>query len=108
MKLTYWTAPCLNDSDAYSLRYKTRKEAVQKLRECIAENDGDACDAGLGPVRRVTIEYRDAFDLLLECSDESRMWWETSAIECPQCEICLNYCTRAYGALIVRQKDYPD
>jgi hypothetical protein len=33
MRLAYWYAPCLNDSDAYSIRTKTKREALAELAE---------------------------------------------------------------------------
>lgn len=63
MKLTYWYAKCLNDSDAYSVRQKTRKAAeADKLSR---HKSGD-----YGPVVKVTVEYDNAFDLMEKCSDE--------------------------------------
>ena len=73
-KLTYWIADCLNDSDAYSFRAKTRKEVVAYLKQW--EADGESPEA-YGKPRKVTFEYIDAFDLLNECLSESRGFWET-------------------------------
>jgi len=72
MQLSYWISPCLNDSSAYSIRAKTKKEVVAQMKERNEEADG----CRYGPVKKVTIEYKDAFDLMLACSDESRGWWE--------------------------------
>ena len=70
MKLTYWLADCLNDSDVFSIRERTKKAAVAKLAEY---------EPGwFGPVRKVTVEYDDGFDLMHECSCENRHWWEST------------------------------
>jgi hypothetical protein len=69
MKLSYWYAPMLEDSNCYSIRTRTKKEAVQAK--------ADHWDPkAYGPVRKVTIEYVDGFDLMEECSVEGRHWWE--------------------------------
>jgi len=56
VKVTYWLAPRLNDSPVYSLRARTKREVLAKIAS------GDASD--FGPVEKVVIEYRDAFDLV--------------------------------------------
>lgn len=62
-KLTYWIAKCEDDSDCYSLIGKTRKDVQAQLdehwnRERFAE-----------PVK-LTITYRDAFDLFEQVTNE--------------------------------------
>ena len=56
-KLTYWVAPCLGDSDFYSIRRKTRKEVVAAVA-------ADWKPSQYGPVVKATVEYTDALDLL--------------------------------------------
>ena len=69
MKLSYWYSRCPNDSDAYSVRMKTRRGAL----EAIARSP----DPETWPVpRKVTVEYRDSFDLMTNCVDEGRLYWE--------------------------------
>lgn len=76
MKLTYWYAECLDDADCYSIRTRTKREAV-KLR---AGYDVEPVNPErFGPVIKVFVEYRDGFDLLGKCTDEGKMWWESSA-----------------------------
>jgi len=70
MKLTYWYAECNNDSDVYSIRTRTKREA----KETIAERG----HSEFGLIRKVTIEYKDAFDLMQACSMEDHHWWEFS------------------------------
>lgn len=71
MKLTYWVAPRLNDSDAYSVRATTKKEAQQLL-------DAHDCPEDYGPLKKVTVEYSNGFDLLKQCLSESGNYWEYS------------------------------
>jgi len=72
MKLTYWYAECLNDSDCYSIREKTKRAAIGEKASLYNPED-------YGPVIKVTVEYDSAFDLMKECSDEFRMHWEAQA-----------------------------
>ena len=55
MKLTYWISESLDDRDVYSIRERTKRAALAEL----ATRGGSH-----GPVRKVTIEYADAFDLV--------------------------------------------
>lgn len=71
MKLTYWIAECLDDSHAYNIRAKTRKAVVAEL----AEKEGEIRE-GYGPPKKVTVEYQDAFDLMDQCMNEGRGYWE--------------------------------
>ena len=68
MKLTYWVAECLDDSQAYNIRHKTKKGATI-LR--------DSLSGRFSPVFKVTVEYTDGFDLMDQCSNEGRSWWES-------------------------------
>jgi hypothetical protein len=63
--LTYWKANIVNDSDVYSIRAKTRKEAL-----AILSDPDNASFAYESPVK-VTIDYVNAFDLMLQCKGES-------------------------------------
>ena len=74
MKLSYWSAKCLNDSPAYNIRAKTKKEATAKRKSY-------GGDGSYGPVVKVAIEYRDAFDLMECCCGEGGNWQEESAID---------------------------
>jgi hypothetical protein len=75
MKLTYWVAKCLNDSDAYSIRTRTKKEC--EAQKALAWRDD------YGPVTKVTVDYSDGFDLMYMCSEESGRWWESDAWPTP-------------------------
>jgi hypothetical protein len=68
MKLTYWIADCLDDSDVYSIRERTKKECAAR-RQVLGEQ-------GYGKPRKVTVEYSDGFDLLNQCTCEGRQYWE--------------------------------
>jgi hypothetical protein len=73
MKLTYWYAERLDDSNVYSVRARTRREA----KAHIAEYD----HADYGPIVKVTVEYDNAFDLMAQCTGEGGLWQEPDA--CP-------------------------
>ena len=66
MRLTYWCATNLADSKVYSIRARTRKEA----RAVLSEQDSE----DYTEVRKVTVEYRDGFDLLMECLGGGGYW----------------------------------
>lgn len=95
MKLTYWKADCLTDSDCYSIRTRTRREALEALhseglvkayggfakRESVeaAHERGvevDYWELRYGPLRKVTVEYESGFDLMEMCMSEGRGFWE--------------------------------
>ena len=56
MKLVYWCAPCRDDGAAYNIRARTRKEANEKRVEFGVER--------FDKPTKVTIEYKNAFDLI--------------------------------------------
>ena len=62
MKLTYWCAVRTDDAKCYSIIGKTKKEVVAR----VAANSW----ATYEPVKRLTIEYKDAFDLLDQATSE--------------------------------------
>ena len=70
MKLTYWYTPCHGDSDAYSFRTKTKRESTERLK-------GVYQPESYGEPRKVTVEYQDGLDLVVQCTDEGRLYWET-------------------------------
>lgn len=91
MKLTYWVAKCEQDSDVYSIRAKTRKEAIRILtdeRDCHMSDTGYWFDSAESakedgnysvayqPIKKTTVEYADSFDLLWKCSHEDARYWE--------------------------------
>ena len=69
MKLTYWIAECFDDSDAYNIRAKTRKEATAMLAKYHNPES-------YGPVKKVSVEYLDGFDLVTMALGEGRGHWE--------------------------------
>ncbi len=70
MRLTYWVAKCLNDSPVYSIRRKTKKAVVEAL------DSGNWDASNYEKPKKVTVEYRDAFDLLGQCLGEGGGYWE--------------------------------
>ena len=72
MKLTYWVAPRLDDSESYSIRAKTRKECKRLL--ALAEYYGE-----FGPIRKVVVEYQSGFALVEQCLSEGRIYEGDSA-----------------------------
>lgn len=73
--LTYWVAPCMTDSNCYSIIAKTRKEVAAQIAalDLVPNADGDFCKAyndgtlremaDYGRIEKRTVHYRDAFDL---------------------------------------------
>jgi len=72
MRLTYWVSECLQDSDCYNIRAKTKKECAA-LRAACNEDEINLSHA-YGPVHKITIDYRDGFDLLYMCLNEGRIY----------------------------------
>lgn len=56
MKLTFWYAECLDDGDAYSIRTKTRKEALAKIKMFGQER--------FAKPEKIVLQYKDAMHLL--------------------------------------------
>ena len=56
-KLTYWCAPCLDDSSVYNIRTKTKKEAQAII-------DSGVYGSNYGAIQKVEVRYKDAFDLV--------------------------------------------
>ena len=73
MKLTYWYSQCPHDSDVFSIREKTKKAAQAMIN---AHYGGQ----GYPEPIKVTVEYRDAFDLMEQCSQEDHHYWEAQAL----------------------------
>ncbi len=67
MKLTYWVSEIETDNDVYNVRAKTKKECL-RLREL-----RDNCNS-YGPVHKVTIEYKDAFELLSTAMSDEKYY----------------------------------
>ena len=75
MKLTYWYAQCLTDSDCYSIRERTKKAAMAEIAER-SEGDTQWGEDHFGPLQKVTVEYNDGFELMWLCAGEGRFYWE--------------------------------
>lgn len=65
MNLTYWICDCLDDHKCYSIRTRTKREAVAR-REGGEYGSADRFDAP----RKITITYADAFDLVTQALGE--------------------------------------
>lgn len=81
MRLTYWIAECLNDSQAYNIRERTKREAKEEL----ARRQGEYAELGCSgprysPVRKVTVEYDDGFDLMWMCLSAGGVSWEDEEV----------------------------
>lgn len=61
-KLTYWCAERTDDNPCYSIVGKTKKEVLEQ----VANNP----HATYEPVKKLTIIYRDAFDLFDQATSE--------------------------------------
>jgi len=58
--LTYWVAERLDDLECYNLRAKTKKEVV-------AMKAAHECASSYGEPKKVTVNYEDSFDLVVQC-----------------------------------------
>jgi hypothetical protein len=67
MKLTYWVCENLYDRQSYNIRATTRREALR-----LKAMDPD----GYGPVKKVTVEYDNGFELVNLCLGEGGAYWE--------------------------------
>ena len=74
MKLTYWYVVNLADKNSYSIRARTRREALAERALW-----GKEADRRFGPVTKCVVEYRDAFDLLSHCLGEGGVAAESRA-----------------------------
>jgi hypothetical protein len=68
MIMKYWVAVCINDSKAYNVRAKTKKEVLETL-ENYDSSDFEA-------PKKVEVEVDSAFDLLKMCLGEGGAYWE--------------------------------
>jgi len=75
MTLTYYVAAIQDEDTSFSLRAKTRKALISELHKAQAVYDSTThewigpCNAFYAPIRKVTITYKDAFDLMKQCSE---------------------------------------
>ena len=73
MKLTYWYARALDDSNCYSIRARTKKAALAIKANCEEYNKY------YGPVTKIEVEYADGFDLLSLALGEGGLLEEDTA-----------------------------
>ena len=71
MKTQYWYARILTDSDVYSIRTKSKKEALRLIKELDHHR--------FGPLVKVHVEGRSLFEILKEALGESSLSAESSA-----------------------------
>lgn len=62
MKLTYWIAENERDHRCYSIRAKTKKAVMEELAQAWNPTH-------YSKPRKVTVEYLDGFDLVMQCLD---------------------------------------
>ena len=74
MKITYWVIPHTNDAQAYNIRAKTKRAALDE-----AANHWNDYDYNPADVKKVTVEYTDGFDLMMQCMSEAGGCWEPIA-----------------------------
>ncbi len=67
-RLVYWVACRLDDSEAYSIRARTRRECVARRAQF------EEPDESFGPPHKVIVTYTNAFDLLDRVLGEG--FWE--------------------------------
>jgi len=63
-KLVYWICDVREDSKAYNIRARTKKEAARLRTAHGAEHYDEP--------RKFEIVYKDAFDLMITCLSEAR------------------------------------
>jgi hypothetical protein len=77
MKLTYFVAECLDESDQmFNLRARRKKDLKRKI-----DTLDSSCASTFGPIKKVIVEYSSGFDLLEKCFEwhaESQMIFVTS------------------------------
>ena len=80
MTLTYWVAENKTDSKSYNIRRKTKKEVIEELQrrelhpitiEGVTEwFQHDGTRPQFGNPHKITVEYKDGFDLICQCLGE--------------------------------------
>lgn len=80
-KLTYWVAECETDTRTYNLRAKTKKQVVEMLARHGNNPDGSRMRGfsamyynSYSKPHKVEVYYDDAFDLLVQCSNEGGIY----------------------------------
>jgi hypothetical protein len=71
MKLVYWVSEMLDDSTAYSVRGRRRRDVVEAL---IAQGYDPKNLTRHGPIHKVEVEYDNVFDLLDQCLGEGGIY----------------------------------
>ena len=74
MKVTYWCAECLDDSKAYNIRERRKRDVVERLKDLGWPADGGSA---YSKPFKVETEFDDVVDLLQCAMGEGGGWWET-------------------------------
>ena len=73
MKLVYWKVQCKNDNNVYSIRAKTKKDAIEQFKENQKYGDPQGFtgfNEDFAKVEKIVIYYEDSFDLMKELMSE--------------------------------------
>ena len=70
MKLVYWKIDHKNDNNIYSIRAKTKKDAIEQFKEDEYPNSFMEFDEDFARVEKIVIYYSDAFDLMEQLLSE--------------------------------------
>ncbi len=77
MKLTYFVAECLDESDQMFNLRALRKRDLKRTLDTL----DSSCASTFGPIKKVIVEYSSGFDLLEKCFEmynaESQMIFES-------------------------------
>lgn len=65
MRVTYWCCRCLDDSECYNIRAKTKREAIA-VRASHHQPDS------FSDPYKITLEYKSGFELVEELLSEDR------------------------------------
>tara|TARA_R100000231_G_C5258390_1_gene144954 strand:- start:274 stop:528 length:255 start_codon:yes stop_codon:yes gene_type:complete len=70
MKLNYWKIQCHDESNVYSIRAKTKKEAIKLYNEDENQEFYKEWGEDFAYVEKIVIHYDDAFDLVNQILSE--------------------------------------
>lgn len=70
MKLTYWYAKHLTDSDCYSIIGRTKKAALEEVARANEWRDAVGGERNFAPPEKRVVHYASAFDLLDQATQE--------------------------------------
>lgn len=82
-RLTYWVMEARNDSSAYNVRARTKRDA---LKEAV-KRFGNDWPEEYGDPKKVVVSYEAPFDLLEACLSPGAGYWERVRPTC-YCSAC--------------------